>query len=68
LDSLNDLDAFNLIVIPREHNAKEDELAVAAFTLQLPNGLADQNISVEVIFQPSVPNNIDHWQVFDDDK
>jgi ribonuclease HI len=30
LDSLNDLDAFNLIVIPREHNAKVDELAVAA--------------------------------------
>jgi ribonuclease HI len=68
LDSLNDLDAFNLIVIPREHNAKEDELAVAASTLQLPNGLADENISVEVIFRPSVPNNIDHWQVFDDDK
>jgi hypothetical protein len=30
--------------------------------------LTDENISVEVIFGPSVPNNIDHWRVFDDDK
>jgi hypothetical protein len=30
--------------------------------------LIDENISVEVIFRPSVPNNMDHWQVFDDDK
>jgi ribonuclease HI len=68
LDSLNDLDAFNLIAIPKEQNAKTDELTVAASTLQLPDGLADENILVEVIFRPSVPNNVDDWQVFDDDK
>jgi ribonuclease HI len=68
LDSLNDLDAFNLIAIPREQNSKADELAVVASTLQLPDDLVDENILVEVIFWPSIPNNIDHWQVFDDDK
>jgi ribonuclease HI len=67
-DLLNDLDAFNLIAIPREQNSKADELAVATSTLQLPDGLIDENISVEVLFQPLVPNNVDHWQVFDDDK
>ena len=65
---MNDLDAINLIAIPREQNAKADELAVAASTLQLPDSLIDEHISVEVIFMPSIPNNMDHWQVFDDDK
>jgi hypothetical protein len=80
-DLINDLDAIDLIVIPREQNSKADELAVAYSTLQLPDSLIDENISVEVIFRPLVsyisvevifrplvPNNVDHWQVFDDDK
>jgi ribonuclease HI len=67
-DLINDLDALNLIAIPREHNSKANELAVVASTLQLPDSLLDENISVEVIFRPSVPDNMNHWQVFDDDK
>jgi hypothetical protein len=65
---INDLDALNLIAIPREQNSKVDELAVAASTLQLPDNLIDENISEEVIFTPSIPDNMNHWQVFDDDK
>jgi hypothetical protein len=30
--------------------------------------LIDENILVEVIFRPSVLDNMNHWQVFDDDK
>jgi hypothetical protein len=45
-----------------------DELAVAASTLQFPDSLIHENISVEVIFRPSVPDNMNHCQVFDDDK
>ena len=67
-DLINDLDSINLIVIPREQNSKADELAVVASTLQLPDSLIDENISVEVIFRPSIPDNMNHWQVFDDDK
>jgi ribonuclease HI len=67
-DMINDLDALDLIAIPREQNSKADELAVAASTLQLPDSLIDENISVEVIFRPSIPDNMNHWQVFDDDK
>jgi ribonuclease HI len=67
-DLINDLDALNLIAIPREQNSKADELAVATSTFQLPDSLIDENISVEVIFRPSVPDNVNHWQVFDDDK
>jgi ribonuclease HI len=58
---MEDLDDIDLIAIPREQNSKADELAVVASTLQLPDSLIDENISVEVIFRPSVPNNTDHW-------
>jgi len=27
----------------------------------------DDNIKMEVIFRPSIPDNIDHWQVFNDE-
>jgi hypothetical protein len=41
---------------------------VAASTLTISDSLIDENSSVEVIFRPSVPDNMNHWQVFDDDK
>jgi hypothetical protein len=41
---------------------------VAASTLQLSQDLIKGNVTIEVIFRPSVPNNVDHWQIFDDDK
>jgi ribonuclease HI len=65
---ISDLDAIDLIAIPREQNSKADELAIATSTLQLSESLIDENISVEVIFRPLVLDNMDHWQVFDDDK
>jgi ribonuclease HI len=68
LAMMDDFDALNLIAIPREQNSKADELAVAASTLTVSDSLIDGNISVEVIFRPSVPDNKNHWQVFDDDK
>jgi ribonuclease HI len=67
-DSIGDLDALKLIAIPIEQNSKADELAVVASILHLSDNLIDENISVELIFRPSVPDNMNHWQVFDDDK
>jgi hypothetical protein len=61
-------DALNLVAIPRDQNFKEDELVVVASTLQLSQDLIKGNITVEVVFRPSVPDNVDHWQIFDDDK
>ena len=65
---MDDFDALDLIAIPREHNSKADELAVAASTLSVPDSLIDEKISVEVIFRPSVPDNMNHWQVFEDER
>jgi hypothetical protein len=49
---MEDLDALNLTVIPREHNYDADEIVVAASTLQLSHELIKENVSVEVIFRP----------------
>jgi len=57
LDMIDELDALNLIAIPREQNSTADELAVAASTLTVSDSLINENISVEVIFRPSVPDN-----------
>jgi hypothetical protein len=65
---MESLDALNIIVIPRDQNFKADELSVASSTLQLSQYLIKENISVEVIFKPSVPDNMHHWQILDDDK
>jgi len=59
-DSMKSLDDLNLISIPRDQNFRADELAVDASNLQLSHELIKENISVEVIFRPSVPDNMDH--------
>ena len=61
-------EALNLTAIPRELNSEVDELVVAASTLQPSENLAKEEIKMEIIFRPSAPGNVDHWQVFDDDK
>ena len=61
-------DALNLTTIPREMNTKADALAVAASTLQLSEDMVKEDVKMEIIFRPSVPDNVDHWQVFSDDR
>jgi hypothetical protein len=45
-----------------------DSLAVAASTLQPSEDLIKGKGKLEIIFRPSVPDNVDHWQVFKDDE
>ena len=54
-------DALDLQAIPREGNKQVDELVVAASTLQLGENLMDDKVKMEVIFRPSVPDNVEHW-------
>jgi hypothetical protein len=67
-DTMENFDALDLVAIPRDQNLKADELPVVASTLQLSQDLMDGNVKVEVIFRRSVSDNVDHWQIFDDDK
>ena len=60
-------DAFSIKVVPREENTLVDALSVIACTFEIPEYLKEKKCKVEVLSRPSVPNNQDHWQVFDDD-
>ena len=61
-------DALNLTAIPREMNTKADALAVAASTQQLSEDMVKEDVKMEIIFRPSILDNVDHWQVFSDDR
>jgi hypothetical protein len=67
-DVIEFFDAMDLIVIPRDQNNLIDSLVVAASNLQPSEDLMKGKGKLEIIFRPSVPNNIDHWKVFKDDE
>jgi len=67
-DTVEHFDALDLEAIPREQNSLADELAIDATTFQLSYELIKDKIKMEVIFRPSVPDNLEHWQVFNDEK
>jgi hypothetical protein len=53
--------------IPQEENYVADVLAVSASTLQPCDGPLQNLCKMEVLFRTSIPNNLEHWQVFKDD-
>ena len=55
-------EAFNINSIPRFQNQEVNFLANVASKLVPPN-----TFSIELIFGPSIPDNITNWRVFDDD-
>jgi hypothetical protein len=67
-DTIEMFDAMDIISVPREQNSLADSLAVAASTLQPSEDLIKGDGKLEIIFRPSVPDNVDQWQVFEDDK
>jgi ribonuclease HI len=62
-DSIKKFDDFSIEAIPREENHLADNLAVSASTLQHFKEIG--LYKVEVNFRPSLPDNLEHWQVFD---
>ena len=57
---------FNISFVPREDNSMENSLVVSTskFRVPLPPKL---KYDVEVKYRPSIPNNVKHWKVFEDD-
>jgi hypothetical protein len=57
---------FNVSFVPRKDNTMEDSLVFSAsnFRLPLPPKL---KYDVEVKYRPSIPDNVKHWKVFEDD-
>ena len=61
-------DALNLTIIHRDQNSLADKLALAASTLQPWKELLNDDGKLEINFRPSVPDNMDHWEVFCNDE
>jgi hypothetical protein len=59
-------DAFAIDVVPRYRNNLIDYLVVSTTTLQPYEDMLCDQCKMEVIFIPSIPDNIEHWQVFND--
>jgi len=59
--------AFNIPFIPREGNAPADLLSFTSSLLEVP-ALPTVRSNVEIKYRPSVPDNVKHWRVFEDDQ
>ena len=67
-DTMEYFSALYLMAVPRLENIKAGKLAVAASTLEFTEELIKGNGKFKINFRPSVPGNLNHWQVFKDDK
>jgi ribonuclease HI len=65
---MNKFFAFNINSIPRSNNAEADLLANVASKLLLAEGLSPNAFSMELLFRPSIPDNITNWRFFDNDQ
>jgi hypothetical protein len=65
---MNKFSAFNINSIPILNNAEADLLANVASKILPAEGLSPNTFSVELLFRPSIPDNITNWRVFDNDQ
>jgi ribonuclease HI len=59
--------SLNIAFIPRDKNHKADSLALAASLSNPDNVQSKTSFQVERAFRPSVPNNVEYLQVFEND-
>jgi ribonuclease HI len=59
--------AFKISFIPREENAPADFQAFSASLFEAP-ARPTFSSEVEIRYRPSVPDNVRHWKVFEDDQ
>jgi hypothetical protein len=60
--------AFNINFVPRLSNLKNDLLANVTYKLLPVEGLYPNAFSIELLFRPSILDNITNWRVFDNDQ
>jgi ribonuclease HI len=58
--------SFNIVYIPRNQNEQVDSLVVATSTFKPPFP-PKLKYEVEVRYMPSIPDNVKHWRVFEED-
>lgn len=67
-DEIESFEAFSIEFVPRAQNTKADSLAVSASLLLPHPEFKNNTYRIEVLYRPRVPDNINHWQVFNDDE
>jgi ribonuclease HI len=67
LDLLEELSKYNLSAILRGKNQIADALSTLASVFKIPI-FPNIKYDIEVKHRPTVPDNINYWQVFEDDK
>jgi hypothetical protein len=67
LDLLEEFSEYDLLAIPRGNNQIIDALATLASVFKI-SIFPNRKYEIEVKHRPTVPNNIKHWQVFENDK
>jgi ribonuclease HI len=65
---MNNFLAFNIIVVPRSKNLVVDSLATPSSRLSPLEDFEASKFSIELLYKPSVPNNITNWRVFEGDE
>jgi hypothetical protein len=60
--------AFNIIAIPRAKNILANSLATTASRLSPLEYYEASQFTMELLYKPSVPNNISNWKVFEGDE
>ncbi len=63
----NFFDSYSIKAISRNQNAQADALAISASNFKVPS-MPQLKYEVEMLYRPSIPDNICHWQVFEDDE
>ena len=66
-DLMNTFEAFNIKSIPHTLNYEADMLPTVASNLCPSDNFSHDKFSIELIYRPSIPNNITNWRVFEDD-
>ena len=62
LDLMEGFKECQYTVIPRGENSEADSLAVSTSLFQVPIN-PNEHVQIEVRYRPSIPDNVDHWQV-----
>jgi hypothetical protein len=61
-------EAFNVTMIPKTKNTLVDSLATAASRLSPLEDYEASRFTVELLYKPSVPNNISNWKFIEGDE
>jgi hypothetical protein len=65
---IKSFDSFNISYVPHSLNYDVDLLVNVASRLIPSNRLMPDTFSVELLYRPSIPDNITSWRVFDNDQ